>query len=192
MLESSAGPDGPDEPAARRLGVDDPYAQAKSLLLHVVADANRCRAVWMGDLGFSTVFGFPVDLEVVDVLYTSLLVQATTSMMAVGATAGAGQRPRSRSFRQSFLVAYATRIGQRLRESASDSVAEAQVAHGDALLPVLAGRAHDVDAVCDAAFPRLRSQRLAAHDGWGWAAGATAADQASLAVGPHLTSTEPA
>ena len=31
-----------------------------------VAGANRCQAVWMESYGFSTVFGFPGDLDDVD------------------------------------------------------------------------------------------------------------------------------
>lgn len=173
-------------PAGRRLSVDDPYAAAKSLLLSEVAEASRCRAVWSSGLGFSTVLGFEVDLEVVEVLYTSLLVQATTAMVAAGSAPYAGRRPRTRSFRQSFLVAYARRIGRRLRDAASDTVAEAETTHGGDLLPVLAGRAEEIDEVCRATFPSLRKHNPGAHDSWGWAAGVLAADQASLAVGPEL------
>jgi hypothetical protein len=184
MLEAG----GEDEPGGRRLAVDDPYASAKSLLLHEVAEASRCRAVWSPDFGFSTVFGFSVDLEVVEILYTSLLVQGTTAMVAAGSAPGRGPRSRSRSFRQSFLVAYATRIGDRLRKSTDVTTAEAAETHGDALLPVLAGRSRDVDEACDRAFPRMKSRGYGISDATGYAAGVLAADQASLALGPGLES----
>jgi hypothetical protein len=46
----------------RRVGVDDPYAGPRYLLLSAVAEANRCRAVWSKVWGFATVFGDEDDL----------------------------------------------------------------------------------------------------------------------------------
>ena len=106
--------------------------------------------------------------------------------MAAAGAAPAPRRYRSRAFRQSFLVAFATRIGQRLREAAGASVAEAEGQHGVALLPVLASRAEAVDDAVDGAFPGLRGRKLSAIDAAGWAAGAVAADLATLAVGADL------
>src|SRR5262249_11766348 len=69
-----------DEPAGCRVGIDSPYELAKASLLDVVAGANRCRSVWAKSLGFATVIGFQPDLDAVELLYTSLLVQATSAM----------------------------------------------------------------------------------------------------------------
>lgn len=102
-----------DSPAARRLPVDTPYESPKATLLHAVAQANRCRSVWQKAIGMSTVVGFPSDLDAVELLYTSLLVQANTVMLREGAKKDAYGRSRTRAFRQSFLVAYAYRIGVR-------------------------------------------------------------------------------
>ena len=169
-----------DEPTGRRLPVDDPYARAKSILLAEVASANGCRAVWSQGLGFSTVFGFESDLEFVDVLYTSLLVQATSAMVAAGSQFDRYGRSRTRSFRQSFLLAYATRIGQRLRAAEAASRAAAGAQYGEALLPVLADRSAAVDAARDAAFPNAVSRSVSITNAAGWAAGSAAADLASL------------
>src|SRR5205823_6695559 len=140
LLEATAGTGASAHgPSGRRLGIDDPYAGPKSLLLAVVADANRCRAVWSADFGVSTLFGADDDLDIVEVLFTSLLCQATAAMAAAGsARAGAiGRRARSRSFRQSFLVAYATRVGARLRQATAAATDEAAEVHGaERLLPV--------------------------------------------------------
>jgi hypothetical protein len=46
----------------------------------VVATANRCRVVWHRNLGLRTVMGFRTDLDAVELLFTSLLVQATTAL----------------------------------------------------------------------------------------------------------------
>ncbi|MGH4024604.1 MAG: DUF2786 domain-containing protein, partial [Pseudonocardiaceae bacterium] len=80
----AAGGDAPEPVTARRLWLNNPYLDAKSLLVDAVATANRCRTVFSPHLGFITVLGDDVDLEVVEVLATSLLVQATKAMLAGG------------------------------------------------------------------------------------------------------------
>jgi hypothetical protein len=174
-----------DGPTSVRLGIDDPYASAKFVLLDEVAEANRCRAVWNAGWGFATVMGYPTDIEVTEVLLTSLLVQATAAMMAAG-RATADPRSRSRSFRQSFLVAFAVRIGQRLREASEGVVRAAETEHADSLLPVLARREAQLDEHVRRRCGELRSFTVKARDGSGRAAGWLAADLASLAVGEHL------
>jgi hypothetical protein len=180
MLEGAAQEGGA---TGRRLGVDDPYAQAKSLLLAVVADANRCRSVWSKDMGFSTVFGHESDLDGVDLLYTSLLVQATAAMAAEGRRTDRSGRSRTRSFRSSFLVAYAQRIGQRLRESTDAAEAAGAEEHGAGLLPVLAARSQAVDDAVGSTFPEMGKYSVSVSNGAGWAAGTAAAELARLS--PH-------
>jgi hypothetical protein len=165
-----------------RLAVDDPYASAKSMLLSEVAAANGCRTVWSKGLGFSTVFGFDADVAFVEVLYTSLLVQATAAMVAAGSQADRSGRSRTRSFRQSFLVAFAGRIGDRLREAEEAGRQSAAGEYGDALLPVLAGRSAAVDEAVQSAFPRLGTNRVSINNAAGWAAGSAAAELASLSA----------
>ncbi len=146
LASSGSDPGGGGQPEARRLCIDDPYATAKAMLLSQVAGATRCDAVLTSSLALVTVFGFADDLDAVEILYTSLLVQATSAMLAAGTGGGDRSRYRSRSFRQSFLVAFSARIGERLREAAAATTAEAAADYGDALLPVLADRAEEVRA----------------------------------------------
>jgi hypothetical protein len=176
---------GPEGVGGRRLPIDDPYARQKSLLLGAVANANRCKAVWSPDFGWSTVFGADDDLDIVELLFTSLLCQATSAMVAAGSSAegSLGPRARTKSFRQSFLVAYATRIGARLRSATEAAADEAAATHGsERLLPVLAARRAAAGQAAKDAFPNLGRTRFSAHDPAGWAAGAVAADVASLDV----------
>ncbi|MGW3288014.1 DUF2786 domain-containing protein [Streptomyces sp. NPDC001002] len=169
-----------DAPAACRIGVEPPYEQAKAVLLDAVADANHCRAVWNEPLAFSTVVGFEADLEVVELLYASLLVQAQTAMTKAEAAQRAGGRRRTKSFRQSFLAAYAHRIGTRLA-----AAAETQVT--DDLLPVLATREVAVTAEADRMFPETTTTRLrGVTDAAGWTEGAEAADRAQVGARPRL------
>ncbi|MFE5814148.1 DUF2786 domain-containing protein [Streptomyces sp. NPDC056479] len=163
-----------DAPGACRIGVEPPYEQAKAVLLDAVASANHCRAVWNEPFGFSTVVGFEADLEVVELLYTSLLVQAQTAMTKAEAAQRAGGRKRTKTFRQSFLAAYAHRIGTRLAAAAQTQVT-------DDLLPVLASREVAVTARLDRMFPETTTTRLrGVSDEAGWVEGAEAADRAQV------------
>ena len=128
----------PEEPDRRRFEVGDPYADAKAMLLANVADANGCTAVWSKTEGFTTVFGFFDELDAVDELFTSLLVQATAALRRAGSKSDGYGRSRTTRFRRSFLVAFAVRIGQRLRETVDATVESAVAETGTALVPILA------------------------------------------------------
>jgi len=170
-----------DAPGGRRVAIDDPYAHGKANLLSAVARANRCRTVWMENYGLSTVFGFPGDIDIIEVLYTSLLVQATRAMTAAGSRRDTSGRSRTRSFRQSFLLSFAYRIGERLQAATTQATTDAEVVHGGELLPVLAGRTAKVEEAFAAAFPHLVSKETRINNWDGWVAGRVAADQAHLA-----------
>lgn len=164
-----------DVPAACRIGVDLPYETAKAILLDAVASANRCRAVWNSGFGFSTVVGFEADLEGVELLYTLLLVQGTAAMTRAEAGQRAGGRKRTKTFRQSFLMAYASRLGERLA-AATESVTAAED-----LLPVLASRDVAVTDHAERMFPQTTTSRVrGVTDLAGWEHGTTAADGAHM------------
>lgn len=169
--------------AVRRMWLDAPYTSAKSSLVHQVAGANRCRAVSIAALDLVTVVGWPADLDTVELLVTSLLVQAGRAMTAEGSRASRAGRSRTRSFRHAFLLSYATRIGERLREAETAARQEAVATAGDALLPVLAARGEVIERTTAELFPRITSRRFSVGNAAGWEAGRQAADAASLRVG---------
>lgn len=161
-------------PFARRIGVDHPYENEKAGLLDAVSRANGCRTVWSPELGFSTIFGFDADIDAVELLHTSLLVQANKAMTRDEPAKG---KARVKAFRRSFLIAYGIRIGERLREAAEREFA----GHGD-LLPVLRSRDVQVQSAMEKVFPRTvraRSSRVYSLEGWD--SGRAAADEANLA-----------
>ncbi|MGI5155084.1 DUF2786 domain-containing protein [Microbispora sp. CA-102843] len=183
LAARAPGPGGAGRPEGRRLGVDAPYEGPKAMLLDVIASANRCRSVWSRHFGFATVLGFPADLAAVEVLFTSLLVQATTAVRLAGSHRDGSGRSRTRSFRQSFLAAYAQRIGERLREAAGEAVREAAADAGRDLLPVLAARERAVEAKVEEIFPTLTMVGAGAvSNREGWISGRAAADRAVLDV----------
>ncbi|RMI30214.1 DUF2786 domain-containing protein [Nocardia stercoris] len=167
----------PDLPGAQRLWLDTPYLDAKALLIDVVAAANRCRAIFAAQWGFVTVVGEPADLDAVELLSTSLLVQATRAMIASGNAELRSEDARTRDYRKAFLVAYATRIGERL-ETAAATVAD--TVDRERLLPVLASRQLAVDAAFENLFPRSRNRGITIRSADGWDAGRSAADRAHL------------
>jgi hypothetical protein len=171
-----------DEPTARRIGVDNPYESPKATLLSAIASANRSRAVWHKNLGFTTVVGYPADLDAVEVLFTSLLVQAVSAMTREGSRTDHAGGSRTRSFRQSFLISYAHRIRERLSATNREQTeAAASESGAENLLPVLASRTEAVDRATTAMFPSVvTSSAGAAWDEEGWAVGRAAADLAAL------------
>ncbi|MFI5724441.1 DUF2786 domain-containing protein [Streptomyces cyaneofuscatus] len=177
-----------ETPGACRIGVEPPYESAKAILLDAVASANRCQAVWNGDLGFSTVVGFEPDLEAVELLFTSLLVQGTAAMTRAEAGQRASGRKRTKTFRQSFLMAYAQRLGSRLADTTERTTAAADTETGGGtsegaagLLPVLAARDVAVTETAERMFPRTTTTRVrGATDLDGWNHGTEAADRARV------------
>jgi hypothetical protein len=181
----SAGTGARDEPVGRRIGIENPYEAPKVLLLDAVAGANRCRAIWSSSFGFVTVLGFAADIDAIELLFTSLLVQATAAMMQAGSRRDSHGRSTTRSFRQSFLTAYAQRIGERLATATKQATEQAgrdlaDQPGADQLLPVLASRDTAVGAKADELFPDLVGRPVAITNRDGWASGRAAADHARL------------
>ncbi|WP_181444977.1 DUF2786 domain-containing protein [Micromonospora endophytica] len=188
LLAARGGDAVPVVPYARRIGVDHPHEKEKASLLDAVARANRCHTVSSPELAFSTVFGFDTDIDAVDLLYTSLLVQAHRAMARAEPPGGKAGRHRLKAFRRSFLVAFAVRIDERLATAAR--LALAQVTGGgdengvtDAadLLPVLASRDEQIRETMRRVFPhtiRARASRVDSREGW--ESGRQAADRATL------------
>ncbi|MBB5893006.1 DUF2786 domain-containing protein [Kutzneria kofuensis] len=165
----------PQTASSRRVWLDTPYVGAKAQLVAAVAAANRSRGVVYEKIGFIALIGADLDLEITELLSTSLLLQATRAMVA----AGAGVDTRSRTYRQSFLLAYATRIGQRLRAAAEESDDHTA---DDRLLPVLADREQAVEELFEELYPTTVKKSYTVGSAAGWEAGTAAADQADIGL----------
>jgi hypothetical protein len=178
LLDAGATPVRTDV-ATRRVHVDDPYVRAKTQLLGAVAEANGVRLVWYPGLGIANLVGVAADLDAVELLFTSLLLQAGQALTT--AERAAGRRSASRSFRRAFLLGYAARIGERLTSARERATREAAAERGVDLLPVLRSRQEAVDDAFTALFPRVRGTRSrSSMDAGGWWAGRAAADSADV------------
>ncbi|PPK65885.1 uncharacterized protein DUF2786 [Actinokineospora auranticolor] len=163
----------PQEAAARRLWLRGPYLAPKAQLVDAVAEANRCRSVFYPRLGCVGLVGHETDLEITELLATSLHVQSTRAMSHAPDT--------GRAYRHAFLVAYAHRVHQRLTE-AGDHTRLATTA----LVPVLTARRRAVDTRFDTLYPGIRTRRATITNTSGWTAGLTAADLADLHPHPRV------
>lgn len=163
--------------SARRLMFDEPYVDEQASLLNHVALANDCQMVVHRGVDMATVVG-PADvIGHVELLFTSLLIQVHTAMVAAAEMAEPGDRRRSRTYRSSFIVGFASRIGDRLSEAREAALVDAVA---DAL-PVLAADHRATSDLVDRLFGRLSSSnRSRTFDRAGLLAGAEAADRARL------------
>ena len=172
----------PGDVSTRRVHVADPYVRAKVQLLGAVAEANDVRLVWYQRLGIATIVGGRADLDAVELLFTSLLLQVAQGLAAAERQAGRYASPRT--FRRAFLLGYAHRIGERLQDARRRATAEAAAQRDLDLLPVLRSRRAAVDAAVAELFPEVRTSRSRASvDAGGWVAGRSAAERAD--VGPR-------
>ena len=186
MALLAAAEPGRDEIGATRLEVADPYSAGKARLLGWTASALRCRAVLHqaagGRVGAVTVFGYASDRERVEVLFTSLLLQATAQLVA--------QRPPHAAesvaaYRRSWLHGFAVQVHRRLAdaERRAESQADQQAGAGEGrprAALVLADRRSRVERAYAEAFPLLGRSRRSLLSGSGFAAGAEAGDRADL------------
>jgi hypothetical protein len=161
-------------PVIRTIVVEAPYASAKTVLVGAIARAYGVRAVTLGggDTTRMTLVGFPSDLQVVEILYTSLLLQATTSLRRQPAT--------SRAFRRAFLIGFATEVSDRLTQAREAAVASTDVA---STAVVLRDRDDEVARALREEFPRLRTAKVTVSDGHGLVAGRRSGATANLAAG---------
>ncbi len=138
-------------PTTRLVEFPAPYAKPKGQLLAGIAGAYGCRVLSRAGEGY-TVIGYRSDIDAVEMLFTSLLVQG-----AHGCTSG------DRSFRSSYWYGFANRVVRRVRAQRERSVADADSAdRGDGnpgAAVVLADRSGEVDRYAHEQFPHTRSGR---------------------------------
>lgn len=180
MVDAEADTSLTDQVATRRLQVDNPYPEAKVQLLHCVAESNGVRVIWHQRFGLVSMVGLPLDLDLSEMLYTSLLLQASHALAEEG---GGHRTKRSPSFRRSFLLAFADRIGERLATAREQASRDASSQYGKELVPVMAARTEAVGSVFEEQFPSIVPSATSVTNPQGWQAGRVAAELADLAGG---------
>lgn len=173
---------GDDRPTERLLVVPAPYAARKVQLFGAVGHHAGCTVIDLGNDATGcrrvAVVGFPGDIDRVEMLSTSLLVQLTRSMLSGGPPrrSGAGA---TAAWRRSFITGFVLRVAERLAASAPPRPDTPAGASSGAL--VLARRDDAVAGEVRRRYPRLRTSRMdggsSAH---GHRAGRAAGDRAGL------------
>jgi hypothetical protein len=181
------------------LFIDAPYAKEKFLLLSSVARANNCRAIYgLGPKGFEIlrdddrleemqlagqfawIVGYKSDIESVELLFTSLLLQAVNVMIGQGSVSDWNGTNRTKSFRRSFLVGFVNTVDERLEDARERVTTAAEDTYQASVLPVLASRRDAVDAELDAQFPNTGSMKTSVSNYDGIVAGAAAGRRADI------------
>lgn len=174
------------------VGIQAPYAKHKYLLLSAAARANDCQAIlgiertYFDKLAddptlqgrrtdrLATIVGFGADIELTEMLFTSLLVQASNVVLKERPANGA-----LKSYRRAFIVGFARAVNDRLLE-VRDRIAHEAAETTPGVLPVLASRKEQVDAEVGERFPGLGSMSLTVSNPGGYNAGQRAGRQADL------------
>lgn len=169
-----------DKPIDRMFTIQRPYPGPKSSLLHGVVKALGCRAVTISGTGRSKVhvFGFQSDVEMVDLLYTSLLLQASTGAARIESVRDHTYTSRTRSARSSYLIGFADAVRPRLLEAYGRAKDEAENTPGTAI--VLRSRELAVDDAVNARYPKIRMIHSTARNSSGYSQGQKAGQRANL------------
>jgi Protein of unknown function (DUF2786) len=192
---------GHDEIGPLRVALRDPYSAGKARLLGWTAAALGCRWVMhgarSGRVAAVTVFGHASDRERVELLYTSLQLQATSQLVRLRPSRGGESVA---AYRRSWLHGFAAQVHRRLvaaEQAAADRAAgepeanrPARVGDAPPVTLVLADRRHRVESAFAAAFPRLAAARSSVLSGSGCAAGALAGERADLGRLTRVTQEE--
>lgn len=169
----------------RQVPLEPPYATDKGDLLSVIALELRCRAVRLIDRGPDGksltlhLFGHGSDLDRVEVLYTSLLLQATRDLTRTPVPRG----QHAAAFRRSWLAGFTLAIRARLQEAERRAAAEAEprfAAAGQSAGLILASRSEMVTSAMHETYPDLRTARPRVLSGTGRRHGWDAGQRADL------------
>jgi hypothetical protein len=151
-----------DKPGSRVIDIANPWAQVRAHLLSGVASAMRCQCILLNADGPGArvhVFGYASDLERVDILYTSLLLQMMHGLTAAGMPARVSSvRAWRRSWQLGFVAAVVARIKAAEERAAARSEAEHRPGPSTAL--VLADRSVVIRRQMEEAYPVTRQARV--------------------------------
>jgi hypothetical protein len=172
-----------DELAVREIALGrGAYVRARLALLMAVAEAHDGRVVFAstptGTVAY--VAGHTSDLDLIEVMYTSLHAQASAQMASERrSTPAATQR-----HRRSFLFGYADRVAKsfdEVRITAEASAPASDAADSASRSLARRERIQQVDEFMSKRFGRVRTARSSAGaELGGWSAGSAAAERADL------------
>jgi hypothetical protein len=173
-----------DEITTIKISLDNPYSRDKAGLLTNIAHPLRCRALlhrWGQTVTAVTVFGFRSDLERVELLFTSLLLQAATQVTRVRPV-NAFRGESLAAYRRTWLHGFAGAVHLRLQKSEANATQEhtASQPGGQSAELVLRDRNALVKDAYDVQFGNLQTAPPRRLSGSGYLDGHVAGERANL------------
>ena len=173
-----------DAPADRKIVLDNPWAMERVRLINRIALALGCQLIHLGRDGSGPsrrvhIFGYASDLQRVELLYTSLLLQMNSGLAAQSVPRGQG----ARAWRRSWLLGFISRVGDRIQQAERGAREEASAettATGRSAALVLADRKAVVERAYQQAYPRARKSGNTTMAGNGYGAGWAAGSRADI------------
>lgn len=166
--------------------LEAPYALDKAGLLGAVAVALRCRPVqrtrYDGDRKELSMhlFGYESDLMRAEVLYTSLLLQASSAVQRTYPPPGEQVAAYRRSWLAGFTSAVARRLAEAEARAETAAQAGADASGGRSMSLVLADRSVAVRTAVESEYPHLRRGQARTLSGSGGRSGYLAGQRADL------------
>lgn len=181
--------DAPDEVITKTIVVECPYTVAKGSLVSAVAKGNGCKVVFAGNdhrvphpkwpdgllVRNIYVTGFSKDIELVELVFTSLLIQAQREQLNTPRPSHVS----ARVWNKSFLLGYAAEIGARLRNRKKAVINDMPEAERANVLPVLMSKEQQVQQAVEQRWGRLGKISVGQVND-GYSAGRSAATRADV------------
>ena len=158
-----------------------PYANAKTMSFGWIARVYNCRVVNSAGIRskdgkkgmYGWVTGYEHDLEQLNVMFTSLLIQCTNAAMK-----NKDPYENTKSWRHNFIMGFFLHIKRVLEDQRQTSIKESDSSSD--LLPVLADRQRLVEDALHERWPKLYSSTTNLTNNAGYSAGRSAAANADL------------
>ncbi|MEU0739237.1 DUF2786 domain-containing protein [Streptomyces sp. NPDC006134] len=181
-----------DKPNNRLIKIVGTYAKDRQQLLSYIAAALGATTVLTRVYDQETskivkavdIFAFESDLDRIELLYTSLLLQAFNGMRQSRPLPGES----TTSYRKTWLAGFAYAVYQRLKQAEDTAAAEFEATSGQSVALVLADRKSLCIAERDRKYRKLGKTPERKLRGSGWGAGNEAGKRADLGTGTRVGS----
>lgn len=177
--------------ADRFIDLTDPYARAKGRLVHGIAKPLRVETILVPrrhptkakKLVFTVhMFGLETDLQRVELLYTSLLIQMSLELSLVNPWHV--EKDQLSAYRRAWIAGYASEVNRRLKlmeeRVESEAAADVETSDGRSYALVRVSQDELVRAAAAQAYPNARTTRSTMSQPSGFGRGLAAGSRADL------------
>ena len=166
--------DKPEEITSYLIKVTNPQKLKKQTLINGLANAFGCSAISLLDGEHVQVFGFPSDIEKVQTLYNSLIVQMFIALSVTVKPVGV----HGKTYNSSFVNGFVLEVLRRIKNIHAKVREDIRKAPGTDL--VLRNRDLEVKRAMANAFPNMRFRAGSGSHGTGFGDGTSAGQRADI------------